>query len=90
MKSNTTLRDLFDTADSISLGDEFIRYFSPESDGEFEIAITIDDDRYEFTSEAIDKATFDDSSWSIYCEFNKQNVDVRFYQVHDITSESDG
>jgi hypothetical protein len=79
--TNQDIRTLFDSADSLSIGDEFIRYNNPSTDDEFELYLTSDDDRYEFTTHALDSATFDDDEWSIFCEYNQQYVDVRFYTV---------
>tara|TARA_R110000737_G_scaffold351705_2_gene394754 strand:- start:1085 stop:1606 length:522 start_codon:yes stop_codon:yes gene_type:complete len=89
MAANQTLRHLFDSADSISIDDEFIRYPNPNSDEEFELSIDLDDDRYDFTSKALDVAKMDDDAWSIYCEYNKQYVDVRFFTVTPIKTAVD-
>lgn len=86
MKNNNVLRYLFNTATSVSLDDEFIRYLSPDTDDEHEIVISLDDDRYEFSTESIDSATFNDSVWSVYCDYNEQHIDVKFFEVTDITA----
>lgn len=90
MQSNNTLRNLINTADSVSIDDEFIRYFNPESNNEYEVMITLDDEEHGFTSGAIDQATYNNGSWSIYCNTSEQNVDVRFYNVQDISVKSEG
>lgn len=90
MKQDNTFRKLINTADSISIDDEFIRYFNFEGDDEFEIIITLEDVKYTFTSKAIDQARYyDNESWSIYCDTKKQYVDVSFYNVQNISAKSE-
>jgi hypothetical protein len=81
-----TIRYLFETSDSISFGDEFYRYVSPNNEDELEFIFNFDDERYEFTTESLDNARSDDGIWSAYCSHNEQDVDIRFYEVKEITA----
>jgi hypothetical protein len=81
-----TIRELMDQSDSISFGDVFYRHISPHDEDGLEYVFDFNDERYEFTSDSLDNAKLDDGCWSAYCSYNKQHVDINFYEVNDITS----
>lgn len=82
-----TIRELFQSADSISINDVFYRYFSPDESDVFEVILNFDGDCYEFTSESIEKAVFDDGAWSIFCSNADSYVDVGFYDVKELAGK---
>lgn len=79
-----TIRELFDSADSISIDDEFYRYFSPSISGEYDVILNFEDDCYEFTPKSIDDAVFDDGTWSVFCSNSDSYVGIVFYSVTEI------
>lgn len=88
-----TLRNLFKTADSISIDDTFYRYFNNSVDDctdtpeEVEINLTFGDARHTFRSDDLDNAIFNDSNsddpntFYVQCSYTGYSVTLSFYSV---------
>lgn len=89
MPVSTKLRKLFNTADAISIDDTFYRYFnnSASEDGDPEICLKFEDERYEFSSKDLDSATFNDENsndpytFNVHCSNTGYNVTLCFHSV---------
>lgn len=88
MSNLETILSLFNKADSISLDDEFIRFFDNVADDE-SVEIILDDTRYEFSKDHLDGAVYDTqlNTWVVFDSYGKRYVDITFYSVQPLVPQ---
>ena len=86
MSNLETILSLFHKADSISLDDEFIRFFDNAADDEESVEIILGDTRYEFSKDHLDGAIYDTqlNTWVVFDSYGKRYVDITFYSVQPL------
>lgn len=88
MLSNIALRSVFITANAISIDDKFHSTFSMKTNDNVEIISTESQETFSFSHSSLDSATFIDGVWRIFCDDRQKEVNIRFFQLSDISQEA--
>lgn len=79
--ANTNLMPLFKKADSLSINDEFVRFFDPTID-DGAISMEVDDIKFSFSEQSIATAKNNENdTYELFCSESDQFVTISFYSV---------